>query len=176
MTKYQMLMTMAHSPVRNYIIPGLTSWLIGSPHKNGRVRLFYNERNHSETVIPHSHRYPLYCEVLEGHVTNTIWARSKVKNDANDFYRISKIFPEDGFGKYRVEFFDTGWFYSVEQKYYKEQTYHLEAATIHSIKFSKGAAVLIFEGEQESESSSIIEPISDNVAIPTFKVEDWMFK
>ena len=36
-----LLKKMRHSPVRNYAVPGLTSWLVGEPGPNGCVRNFW---------------------------------------------------------------------------------------------------------------------------------------
>ncbi len=64
---------MMHSPIHNYIVPGLTSWLIGNPSEFGKVRVFTCERNHKEAIVPHSHRYDFQCYVANGNVTNHIW-------------------------------------------------------------------------------------------------------
>lgn len=40
----EMLLAMRHSPRHNYVVPGLTSWLIGQPAPTGTVRLFESHR------------------------------------------------------------------------------------------------------------------------------------
>ncbi len=41
----QLVQKIKHSPIRNYIIPGLTSWLIRDHGDNGMVRLFEMTRH-----------------------------------------------------------------------------------------------------------------------------------
>jgi hypothetical protein len=63
-----------HSPRHNYVIPGLTSYLIEGSHN---LRIFHNTRNHQESISPHTHRFNFRSKVLEGIVTNVIWEPSE---------------------------------------------------------------------------------------------------
>jgi hypothetical protein len=84
------LRAMAHSPVRNYAIPGLTSWLIGQPSPKGTMRLFESSRQHQEAITPHSHRFDFQCWVLEGFVVNRVWTRAhNTDTKAADLYAMS---------------------------------------------------------------------------------------
>lgn len=85
-----------HSPVRNYIVPGLTSWLIGEPSSHGKVRVFTCERDHQEAIAPHSHRYDFQCMVLHGHVTNKIWSECTM----GDEYCVTEMRYKDEIGSY----------------------------------------------------------------------------
>src|SRR5688572_7069582 len=85
------LLKMAHSPIRNYAIPGLTSSLIGAPSPAGTVRLFQNSRDHQEPIVPHSHRFDFMCWVLAGAVRNRVWRRAMSYDKNADFYRSSRL-------------------------------------------------------------------------------------
>jgi len=171
-----MLLKMAHSPVKNYIIPGVTSSLIGgNPGPGGCIRLFECERDHQENVTPHSHRFEFQCWVLQGSVTNRIWTTDSIHSTSADLFELTEI-KFDGMGKYeRVTSARAK--YSYEDKTYNQgDWYRMTAAQIHSIKFSRGAIVLFFEGPTEFATSYILEPVVDGIVIPTFKTEPWMFK
>ena len=50
-----------HSPIHNYILPGLTSWVLkpaGDGH--GMIRMFEASRETQEFITPHSHRETYY--------------------------------------------------------------------------------------------------------------------
>lgn len=172
------LMKMAHSPVRNYVIPGLMSWLIGQPGKMGCVRLFECTRQHEEPVTPHSHRFDFLCRVLRGRVRNVIWERADHRNmDGADLYQASKLIYGGEPGKYdRIEKFEQRRFTRVEREYEAGDTYKMAAEQIHSIFFDRGTVVQFFEGPTRRNDSLILEPVVDGEVIPTFKAEPWMFK
>lgn len=67
------ILSLTHSHVHNYVIPGLTSSLIGEQSPHGSVRVFQCLRDHQEVITPHSHRFDLTCIVLRGSVMNRIW-------------------------------------------------------------------------------------------------------
>lgn len=174
------VMKMAHSPVRNYAIPGLTSWLISSG-ENGNIRLFEMTRDHIEPISPHSHRFDFHCIVLEGEVENIIYEyvphwQDEFPDDADLYTRIySKYNGEIGsyentqtnyVSHYRLNFVN----------YSKGDQYSMTHDQIHSIRFKKGTKVLFFEGLDKTKSSYILEPFVDGEIISTFKVEPWMFK
>lgn len=170
------LVSMAHSPVRNYAIPGLTSWLIGEPSKHGTVRMFECSREHQEPITPHSHRFDFQCWVLAGSVRNRVWYSTYPHDPAGDFYQQSRLHYEGGIGKYTVHPMGPAkWCYS-DRTYAEGQCYAMEAREIHSIYFARGTRVLFFEGPQESDTSVILEPWVDGETVPTLTVEPWMFK
>jgi hypothetical protein len=170
------LLAMAHSPVKNYIIPGLTSSLIGGqPGIDGCVRLFQCERDHQENITPHSHRFSFQCWVIEGTVTNRIWQPASAHAMEVDQYAMTTL-KFDGMGNYERDITTRHRFHYQDYEYVSGECYSMTATQIHSIRFSRGAVVLFFEGPQERENSVILEPIVDNEVIPTFKVEPWMFK
>lgn len=173
----EMLMKMAHSPVANYVIPGLTSRLIGHPDRygtHGTIRLFECERDHQENITPHSHRFDLQCWVLAGSVMNRLWKQVGDSYPNADLYELSEL-QYKAMGDYKT--------YPVEQKryIYEDQTYvagdcySMKASEIHSIKFSRGAKVLLFEGKSYAKSF-FIEPVVQDEVIRTFQVAPWMFK
>lgn len=174
MTQLEFLQSMKHSPVRNYGgIPGLTSWLIGAPSPEGLVRLMECSRDHQEPIVPHSHRFDFHCHVLAGQVRNLIWTQQPVHGDE---FQLSELIYGGKIGKYRCNAgFIERW--SISSSTYREGgEYSMKADEVHSIFFSRGAAVLFFEGPTISETSIILEPFVDGEVVPTFKVESWMFK
>jgi hypothetical protein len=165
--------SMKHSPARNYVIPGLTSWLIGSPHPiHGCVRLFTMSREHEESIIPHSHRFDFRCLVLRGKVTNNIW----VKDGFGDEYAISDVTYEGKLGCHKRINAETGKFSKISCIYREGQEYAMKAEQFHSIYFGKGSSVLFFEGANRLDKSQILEPVVMGERIPLFKTEDWMFR
>jgi hypothetical protein len=167
------LESMKHSPVRNYGgIPGLTSWLIGEPSARGLVRLLECSRTHFEPIVPHSHRFDFECRVLRGKVRNIIWEH----DEKGDEYEATKLIYAGAPGKYEKSFAGRGRWKFRTDTYFEDQTYGMEAAEVHSIFFEHGTAVLFFEGPQVANESIILEPVVDDDAVPTFRVEPWMFK
>ena len=167
-----LIKSMANNHVRDYVIPGLTSSLVGGDG-HGMVRLFTQERMHEEPITPHSHRFDFQCLVLEGEVWNRIWTKSP----DGDMYQESILDHHGHFGDQtrRAEVNRDRW--KFKQTIYKKgEMYSMKAEHIHSIFFSKGAVVLFFEGPNRFSGSSVLEPVSNGRVIPTFKVEPWMFK
>lgn len=170
----KMLQSMMHSPVRNYIVPGLTSWLIGNPSPAGTVRLFTSERNQQEAVTPHSHRFDFQCKVISGTVVNRIW-RSAF-DGKGDLFALSRLTYSGNFGEYTKDPAGTKRFDFSDHSYSKDEWYEMNHQEIHSIHFSKGAEVLFLEGPERQATTVILEPFVGDELIPTFRVESWMFK
>ncbi len=170
------LVAMAHSPVQNYVIPGLTSWLIGAPSPKGTMRLFTNERDHQESITPHSHRFDFQCWVLSGHVRNRLWRKTHYNDREGDKYQVTTLRYGGDMGKYTTEAGEVdGWRYS-DEVYREGECYAMEADQVHSIFFSRGAKVLFFEGETVANHSVILQPFAGNEVIPVFEVKPWMFR
>lgn len=170
----KILRRMAHSPVKNYGgIPGLTSSLIGSPGPNGLVRLMESSRDHQEPITPHSHRFDFHCQVITGEVRNLIWTTDE---NYGDPFQVSVLQYEGQIGKYKRIVGEVKKWRLIPQIYRAGEEYGMAAEEVHSIFFSKGSVMLFFEGPTERDSSIILEPFVDGEAIPTFKVEPWMFK
>jgi len=161
----------AHSPLQNYVIPGLTSYLLSTPGPDGVVRLLQNSRLQLTNVTPHSHRFDFTCLVLQGCVLNRLWTRQ----DDGDLYAATKLVYQGKPGSYKTEFAGPGAWTFSEQHYHEGEQYDMKANEVHSILFSKDAIVLFHEGPQVSDTSIILEPYVDGKIIPTFKVEPWMF-
>lgn len=175
----QFVLKLAHSPLHNYVIPGLTSYLIGEQanqtHKRGRVRLFVSEREHFEPITPHSHRFDFTCHVLKGCVSNTIWTPADSPLDG-DIYMRSRLMYEGSPGEYTaLPISEERWVKETTQ-YNEGDTYQMTADQVHSIHFSRGAHVLFFEGPNVSDTNIILEPVANGEHIKTFKTEPWMFK
>lgn len=168
---------MKHSPIRNYVIPGLTSWMISVPNSDGScIRFLESSRIQTETITPHSHRFGLSNLVLAGEVHNTLWT---VTTDHQTRHAEPYMATEQTYGGkpglYGCASKKEVMARSVTSVYKVGQSYAMRANEIHSIHFSKGAAVLLIEGAKENETSVILEPLVDGLVIQTRRVEPWMF-
>ncbi|QFZ84558.1 hypothetical protein GFK26_18185 [Variovorax paradoxus] len=167
----EFIRSMARQPVRNYIAPGLSSYIIGAPHEGGCVRLFESEREQQFAITPHSHRFDFHCLVLQGRVTNRLWRKSTA---GDDFVETKLIF--DSLGKYKRGATEAVRRVSHDTVYSAGQGYAMKAEEVHSIYFGRDTSVLFFEGPNVLNTSVILEPWVDEKAIETFRVEPWMFQ
>ena len=168
---------MLHSSVRNYATPGLTSFLVGGGGR-GCVRLFTSDRATREWVTPHSHRFNFTCLVLRGSVENILFERLPWETEATNRYALGRVRPIDGgLGRYET-IREDGWAWYIEKSttYQVGDTYSMEAEQIHSIRFSRKAEVLFFEGPEVAAESFFLEPYGDGKAVPTFEARPWMFE
>lgn len=166
---------MKHSPAHNYVIPGLTSWLIGTPHpRMGCVRLFTMSRMHEESIIPHSHRFDFTCRVIKGRVRNRQWFITDTHQ--GDPYQVSDVTYEGVLGKHQQTALRVNYYTYDERSHTAGQEYSMKAEEFHSIFFDKGTEVLFFEGPNRLEKSQILEPIAQGNVVPLFKTENWMFQ
>lgn len=172
----EMFLKLAHSPVTNYVVPGLTSYMIGAPSEHGCVRMFHSEREHQECLTPHSHRFDLQSWVIQGSVTNIIWTPTGDEDTGADLFQTTVLEYEGSIGSYKKTKGGVGKWRAAPKRYLEGECYQMKAEEVHSIRFSRGAILVIFEGAQVSNSSMIIEPYVDDLLVPTFKVEDWMFR
>lgn len=168
-----MLLAMRHSPVRNYIVPGLTSWLIGSPGENGLVRLFESSREQQEFITPHSHRFDFQSWILKGSVVNRLWHRGY--SPADMFYA-KEIEYRGAIGQYEEVGGEAQYFKYEDKSYSAGECYAMTHKQIHSINFSRNALVLIFEGPQKTNRTTVLEPWVNGLQIPTMQVQPWMFQ
>lgn len=166
---------MMHSPVRNYAIPGLTSWLVGAKAPNGSlVRLFHCDRNHQEPITPHSHRFDFHAQVLQGRVVNRVWQEASERY--GDMFCESTEEYKGEIGQYETKVLGHSYYRFDDQNFVDGDEYFMGAHEIHSIFFAKDTYVLMFEGPTVTTDSLILEPVVNGERIPTFKVQDWMFK
>lgn len=165
--------SLAHSPIYNYVIPGMTSYLITDPSEKGCIRMFVNNREQHVHVIPHSHRFDFKACVLKGSVRNTLWK----PHFYGDTYAECTLKYKDKPGKYDITYYRSGVLYeSSDVDYTENQWYSMDYNQIHSIKFSKGAIVAVAEGPKMTNNTTILLPWVNNKVIDTFKVQDWMYK
>ena len=150
--------------------------MIGNPSKHGCVRMFYSEREHQECLTPHSHRFDLQSWVIQGSVTNIIWTPTTDSDVNADLFQTTTLEYGGAIGCYKKINGEIGKWKANSNFYKAGDSYFMKAEEVHSIRFSRGAIVVIFEGAQVSNSSTIIEPYVDGQLVPTFKVEDWMFR
>ena len=163
---------MTHSPLGNYIIPGLTSSLVGGSDR-GTVRVFECSRDHEENVVPHSHRFDFGCFVVRGCVRNRLWRRATP--GYGDTYRTSTLTYSGAPGEYQVKPGDYAAWQAEETSYGPGDVYTMTADQVHSIWFTRGALVVFFEGPTKTDKSLVLEPVVDGAPIPTFRTEPWMF-
>lgn len=175
---------MLNNKLGNYIVPGLSSYLVGGKD-HGKVRLFHAERDVEEFITPHSHRFNFSCLVLEGYVTNTLYREvvlgtneyNKERSEAWCKSTINQVCGLNGILNYtHTRDSRPNYYYSKVTKYTPGDTYEMTHKEIHSIRFQKGSKVIFFEGPQITATSVMIEPWVNGKVIPTFKTEDWMFE
>lgn len=169
-----LLEKMGHSKVHQYVLPGLTSSLIGG-RQFGKVRLLSADRATKEWVTPHSHRFDFVCLVLSGQVENILFVPG-----AGDQYAKGIVRPDphnSAFGAYLVQRTEEVDCYNEVSTIYRPgDMYSMSADEIHSIRFSAGAQVLFFEGPTTRSGSVILEPYSKGKTVRTFEVPEWMFE
>lgn len=168
---------MRNNPLRNYIVPGLTSHLVGGSTKTGQVRLFHSMRQTREFVTPHSHRFDFTCLVLAGDVRNTIFRPGNGYDEQWCLSTINQVCGKEGLNDYIHSREDkpSNW-WAETFSYTTGDTYSMKHTEIHSIQFDKGTRVLFFEGPQLTVTSNMIEPWENGKVIPTFRTEPWMFE
>lgn len=175
---HAMLNSMAHSGVRNYATPGLSSFLIGGAEKYGKVRMFQSDRDTRDWIAPHTHRYDFLCYVISGTVENILFKEVEYGYDtelANKF-AICKVTNGPKIGDYDVNHMRTAPFIESSMTYSPGETYDMTSDEYHSIRFSKGAVVLFFEGPQKQAFSYMLEPYSNGARVETFASSAWMFR
>lgn len=168
------LTKMMHSRVDNYAMPGLSSYLITEPSKErGCLRLFIAERDTwLWPITPHSHRFDLTSVVLRGTVWNTLFNYSA---GGEPFVEIGQHLIGK-FGEYDLNEGGTlGRFSHNTDKYEVGESYFMKHDQIHSIRFSAGAHVLVQEGPQKSESSTVLLPHVGGKTLNTMVLADWQF-
>jgi len=162
-----------HSPIRNYIVPGLTSWLIMDDGGAGKLRMFECSREQHEFITPHSHRFDFSACVLRGSVENTLWVPVEAGGDE---YVVTTTMYLGEPGKYESGKQVVNRFVADSITYNEGEWYDMRHNEIHSIKFSRDALVLFIEGHEVSQCTQVLEPFVDKQHIQTMGVEDWMFQ
>lgn len=167
---------MQNNRLGNYIVPGLTSSLIGGG-THGKVRLFEAERHTRDTITPHSHRFDFTCVVLTGSVINTLYVANLCGAEEWCISNIGQVCGVNGLEDYvhRRSTEPTLW-RREPRRYRAGDTYSMTYEEIHSIEFERGTQVLFFEGPPKIGGSTMLEPWVNGRVVPTFKTEDWMFE
>lgn len=175
MNQFSVLRAMRNSLLKNYIVPGLSSALIGG-NGNGSVRLFEASREQHNDITPHGHRFDFACLVLRGSVINRIWTPSRTPR-SDDYYAASTLVYGGEPGQYTQMPPTTPAAWSYQDTAFVEgEWYWMTHDQVHSISFSRDAIVLFFEGPTVADKTLILEPWVAGSHIPTFKVEPWMFQ
>lgn len=175
-TLIEIIRDMKHSTLRNYIVPGLSSSLIGGD-AHGKVRLFEAGRTTREFITPHSHRFDFTCLVFDGEVRNTLFASGLSEAEPWCLSTINQVCGADGLLDYKHEReTDCSLWTTTTGTFVKGETYRMGHEEIHSIEFYRGSIVLFFEGPQKTNTSVMLEPWENGKVIPTFRTEKWMFE
>lgn len=170
---------MRSNRLKNYIVPGLHSSLIGAASDYGKVRLFEAERYTRDTVTPHSHRFGFTCLVLHGAVENTIYETAIAPYSAEMWIRstVTQVCGKNGLQEFKhVREEEPRFFKATSTVYRAGDTYRLRHTDIHSIVFEKDTKVLFFEEPSVQDWDWMLEPFVEGKLVPTFKTEPWMFE
>jgi hypothetical protein len=166
--------------IDNYILPGLSSiMLAGHFDAIASVRMFENTRAQQGAITPHSHRFSLACCVLRGEVHNSLYTEAVSPTAVGidlDEYQASTLKYLGTPGFYDRAPSHTGKWRKYTDKYGVGQWYFMRHDEIHSIDFSPNARVLVIEGPDVSDTTTILEPLVNGEPVHTFEVKDWMFK
>ena len=164
----------ATSVRHNYIVPGLTSMVLARSDApaGGMVRLFCMERQQEYEVTPHNHRYDFTCLVLAGQVYNRVYesveGSGSVTHAIFNYDATTKGLAHKPLSEVAMAYdeliYETGEWYSMTHEQF------------HSIRFSRGAEVLFFEGPQITDISQCLLPISHGRICNTFLSADWMMQ
>jgi hypothetical protein len=168
------LLSVAHSPIYNYVVPGITSWLITNPSPNGCVRLLHSSRDQYSYVTPHSHRFNFTAIVLKGEMENILFQLSLETN--SDSYYSSTLFYGGKPGEYEKSSHNVEDYSTISTTYKELESYEMQSNQIHSVYFARDTYVLITEGPQVTKATTILEPVVNGKVIPLFKIEPWMYK
>ena len=159
-------------PIRNYLINGLTSYLMDDM----RVRYFQNTRVQQQFITPHSHRYDLACLVIRGEVVNTLWKSSDSQDEVADKFELAEQEYTGEPGKYTLSRNEDsiGYWTHQSRQYGEGEIYHMKSDEIHSIHFSNRAKVLFFEGRSQTQFSKVLLPVVDGetITMPQFAMND----
>lgn len=169
------ILSMLNSRIGNYVIPGLSSSLVGGEGR-GMVRMFECSRDHEESITAHSHRFDLLCIVLRGKVWNTTWTKANSNDEEADEYHAVSLDYLGDVGEYRRVGREVSCWKWQTHQYKQGDEYFMKADEVHSICFSRGAKVLCFEGPTVSDKSIALLPYVDGETIDTMTVQPWMFK
>lgn len=168
---------MKHSTLRNYIVPGLSSSLVGDGGSHGKVRVFDAGRETKEFITPHSHRFDFTCLVLRGVVQNTLFTLGGRVCEKWCLSSVDQVCGADGLLNYKHVRETAHSLWSSETLTYSMgDVYHMDSDEIHSIAFARGAMVLFFEGPPKTFRSVMLEPWENGRVVPTFRTEKWMFE
>lgn len=167
------LMGVAHSPVCNYVIPGLTSWLIGEHEDGVTLRMFTASRHPREPIAPHSHRYDFRARVLTGSVEHTLWVPGD--NLHGDEFEVLHQSTPKTIGDFDCTRGERGYWKPCTYPYDVNRIYQLLAEEVHSIQFDKGTIVLL-EEQPDRTNSFMLNPVVAGNTLYIGDTQPWMFK
>lgn len=151
--------------VPNYIVPGLTSSLVGGV----TPRMFSMTRPQELFVAPHNHRYDFACYVLRGRVVNVMYEPTADLRAPE--YAVTRYDRERG---QLAEEVTRARFLAVLTEYGEGSWYGMGRSEFHSIGFDQGTEVLFLEGPSLKEETYVLEPVVDGKVLRTFQKPSWM--
>lgn len=178
MDTLQLLSLIRRDPLYNYIIPGLTSYIVHEYGEDaGMIRMFVMERTQLADIAPHSHRFDFECTVLRGSVQNTIWTPVNTHPLGEPFVE-TKLTYLGKPGEYSQETAKEPTYWSPATEHYStaKPFYRMTSDQVHSIRFSHDAIVLFKEGPTKSRETVMLDPWTRGKIATISKTRDWMFQ
>lgn len=182
--------SMKNGVIRNYIVPGLDSFLLS--RNDCKVRLFEMTREQEMFITPHSHRFDFACCVLKGSVTHYVYEQAgdsesiypEIPLPLNGFmihqineYVASEKVPGPGSNTgFKIIPLGYGHFTRKKTFYPSGSWYTLTIEKFHSIEFTMGAQVLFLEGAEQGSTSYFLEPVVNGKVISLFSIPEWMYQ
>lgn len=180
METMQLLKLIRHSPLYNYIIPGLTSYIVKEfGEDQGMLRMFEMERTQLADIAPHSHRFDFECTVLHGQVYNTTWTQSEERDSYAEPFIATRLTYGGRPGEYLHEPMKHVTWWAPNTVLYaagKNPQYSMTNEEVHSIRFSRGAIVLFKEGPTKVRDTTMLDPFTRGIIAEISPVKDWMFR
>ena len=164
------LKRMNTSILENYAIVGLSSALM----ENGVVRLFHQKTEPMSFIAPHNHRYSLACLVLTGKVVNTIWTSTLDRGFPE--YSVKQFDYLGEPGSYGITIEGEERFGYKHENYTTGDWYYMDSHEIHTIKFSRGTKVLVFQGPDVASHNLVLDPIVNDEIVSLSDTQPWMFQ
>lgn len=159
--------------LRNYILPGLTSYKLADLEGGGMLRVFEMERDQETEVVPHNHRYAFGCYVVHGSVEHTIYGvsgcdRSTATHAAMQYNHVGKCIDSESARFVQATF--------TTRSHGPGDYYALGPTTFHRVRFSRGTVVLFVEGPPDQQYSEVLVPYERGRICSSFVWGDWMMQ
>jgi hypothetical protein len=113
--------------------------------------------------------------VLHGEVQNTIWTEADKDSDEQEF-RVTELHYQNMPGDHTAGGHWNQRYSFSKNLYTSGDVYFMQSDVVHSIKFSRGTRVLVFEGPPISLINIVLDPVvPDGGPVPLSNTQPWMF-